>query len=273
MRAFYINLDSQLDRRASIESSFAACRAPGWTLARFPAIHKDEVTRMGIPGTISPAEKACFLSHRTVMENSLRDTDPIFILEDDAVFSPSTFPVIDRFLATPSVGEWDILFTDMIVPRIETMAALVRLRRELIGRQEVKVLDISRTVFAGSTAYLINGRSKAKIYDMLARFTELNQPYDLVLRHYIHQSSLHGHVFFPFITGLGDCSASSQIQRAEVQMTELIWSTFRRMIWLERSLDKERDTLKQLQSALDPQDCAAFGLLFSAMVSSNYQSK
>ena len=273
MRAYYINLDSQTERRDSIESSFRTCQIPGWTLTRFPAIGKDEVLRRGVCGRTSDGEKGCFLSHRALLEQTLADEEPILVLEDDAVFSPATFPLIDRFLAEPGVGEWDIAYTDVIIPRIETMADFVRLRREITDRQQVVMLDVTQFSFAGSTAYVVNGRSKRKLYDILASCDCIDSPYDLFVRLQIYHKVLHGHVFFPFITAVGDCSASSQIQRDEVQLTELIWSTFRRMIWLDRSIGSERQTLEAIGAHIEPEDCSAFGVLFSAMISSKYKGK
>jgi hypothetical protein len=189
------------------------------------------------------------------------------------VFSPATFPLIDRFLVRPGVSEWDIVYTDVIIPRIETMAEFVRMRREYTSRQQVVLLDLTQVPFAGSTAYVINGRSKRKLYDMLAGCESMDFPYDLFVRLQIYHKHLHGHVFFPFITCLGECSSSSQIQPDEVQLAELIWSTFRRMIWLDRSIGGERQALEAIGASVDPEEHSAFGLLFSAMISSKYKGK
>jgi len=57
-------------------------------------------------------------------------------------------------------------------------------------------------VFAGSTAYLVNAKSRQKIYDLLDAVQEIDIPYDLYLRHLVHSSALKGFSLFPFVTSL-----------------------------------------------------------------------
>jgi GR25 family glycosyltransferase involved in LPS biosynthesis len=95
--AVFINLPAAEDRRRSIEASFDAAQTDGWSLHRFEALGPDDVA--DVPGALSPAEKACFASHRTALGQHLDGDDHVLIVEDDAVFAPQAFGVLDALLA------------------------------------------------------------------------------------------------------------------------------------------------------------------------------
>jgi len=176
MRCIYINLDSATRRRAAIEASFAACAPEGWSLERFEAVRAAEVST---PGAISPAEKACFLSHRDALATVLEDDEPVFMLEDDVVFSRFTARVVSDALDHP---DWDLLFTDVAVTNEGSMARLARLRRELVEASRCDFLDLSDISFAGSAAYVVSGQAKRRLWEILCSAPALDGPYDLVLR-------------------------------------------------------------------------------------------
>ena len=83
MQCAYINLESRPDRRDSIERSFHRSRLDGWTLSRFEAVDAAQVGQAGIPGQATPAEKACFLSHRSLIRQHLMSDGQLMVLEDD----------------------------------------------------------------------------------------------------------------------------------------------------------------------------------------------
>ncbi len=64
MECFYINLDRATERRRAIEANFMNTRMPGWTLTRFPAV---DAANVSTPGNLTASEKACFLSHRALI--------------------------------------------------------------------------------------------------------------------------------------------------------------------------------------------------------------
>ena len=94
MKCFYINLDRATDWRQSIEASFQRAARPGQSLERIAAFDAAYVEKVAVPGRIRPAEKACFLSHKEAVRRSLAHEGPVFILEDDVIFSNKTFAVL-----------------------------------------------------------------------------------------------------------------------------------------------------------------------------------
>lgn len=273
MRCIYINLDAAHARRTRIEGNFSEYRREGWRLQRFAAIDATQVEVAQIAGSLRATEKACFLSHRGIIQESLGDDNPILLLEDDATFGRHTCQAIDRFvLSTP--GGWDIAFTDLCVPHLPTMIELVRLRQRLAPREEIAQLELAQMPFCGATAYVVNGRLKKRLAELLSAPDHLSIPYDLYLRDLIHARQLTGVVFFPFVTSLSEFSERSQIQPGdEIASTDLIWNTFRKLIWMDRDLKELLPLVEDIGRNFCDEESRLFGALFAAMASAHYRPK
>jgi GR25 family glycosyltransferase involved in LPS biosynthesis len=185
MDCFYINLNSAQERRARVETNFAACRKPGWALTRFPAIDNTidntYVERNAVPGATRPGEKGCFLSHQLLMEQQLGDDKTYLIMEDDVQFGVRTCTLIDVVLKRNAHVDWDIMYTDVCIPNLVNMRELLNFRRDLRkNKTEVAFMDLCGVGFAGTTAYIVNGKSKHKLYKALASCRPIDLPYDLL---------------------------------------------------------------------------------------------
>ena len=276
MDCFYINLDSAEDRQRHLEENFAAYKQPGWTLTRFPAIDKTYIERTNVPGATRPGEKGCFLSHQLLMERQIGGEKNYLILEDDAAFGANTCALIDKMLSQGNSPDWDILFTDVCIPNMPLMFELVKYRRGLAEKKiDVAFLDLRGLEFAGSTAYIVNGRSKRKVYEALTACRTLDLPYDLYLRQLAHRGILNIYSLFPFVTTVSDFCDASQIKAAG-NPVELTWNLFRRMIWTERNLGRctsMLDSFRQTWCRDEPavtvpgtdEELSAFTYLFSSM--------
>ncbi len=273
MDCYYINLDAATSRRVRLEQNFSEHAREPWCLQRYPAVDTDQVKSSGIEGTLAPSAMACFLSHRRLIEANLTDERPILVLEDDAALGEDTCGTIDRFLEGSSDLEWDIAFTDVCIPFAHTMIDLIRLRRQWAATGQVTLLDLSKMAFGGSTAYIVNGRSKRKVAALLEAAARIDVPYDLYLRNMFREKRLAGFVFFPFITSLSELSEASQVQSNDAATTDLIWNTFRKLIWLNRSADRQQAALALIESQLCDDESRLFAPLFAAMTSQSYRPK
>jgi GR25 family glycosyltransferase involved in LPS biosynthesis len=173
------------------------------------------------------------LSHGKAIKSSLSHEGHALILEDDVFFGPSSLGLIDSALEVIETNEWDILFTDICVPRTQWMVTLFEKRRELLAEQRFELYELHERVFAGATAYLVHEKSKEKVLAALSGLDEPNTPYDLFLRSCIHKRMIKGFVVFPFATSLSDFAESSQIQERKTQLTDSAWNAFRRMMWVD----------------------------------------
>jgi len=154
------------------------------------------------------------------------------------------------------------------------MFELLKFRRKLGSEKlEIAFMDLSKTVFAGSTAYLVNAKSRQKVYDLLDAAREIDLPYDLYLRQLIRNSLLKGFSLFPFVTSLSDFSEASQIRSMDVTTIEFAWNMFRKMIWVERDMETCKSTLQLVKGMLRVDDAKpeadeelnAFKTLFASM--------
>jgi GR25 family glycosyltransferase involved in LPS biosynthesis len=245
MDCIYINLDSAKERRLHVEKNLAACKKPDWTLTRFSAIDKIFVERNNIAGAAEPGEKGCFLSHRILLERHLSDEKSYFVVEDDAMFGARTCALIESALDSNRELDWDILFTDVCIPGMPLMFELLKVRRDLCKRNiPVEFMNLHGVEFAGSTAYIVNGKSKRKIHEIFSAYKNIDLPYDLYLRHLAHNGALKIFSLFPFVTTVSDFSDGSQIKADGVNPIEIAWNMFRKMIWTERNLNHSRPALE-----------------------------
>lgn len=273
MDCYYINLDSATSRRSQLERNFSQYGRANWTLRRFAAVDSAQVQSSNVQGTLPPSAKGCFLSHRQLIEASLADERSILVLEDDVTFGEGTCETIDRFLHNHPGFEWDIAFTDVCIPHVHTMIDLIRLRRQWTASGQVSLLDLSKIVFGGSSAYLVNGRSKAKVAALLAAASRIDVPYDLYLRGLFREQRLAGYVFFPFVTSLSEFSELSQIQSSDAAATDLLWNTFRKLIWLNRDAGMQKGALAHIESRLCDDESRLFAPIFAAMTAQSYRAR
>lgn len=212
----------------------------------------DEATTRqdAVPGERSWREKACFLSHRGVIEAHGNDGRCFMVLEDDAQFGLSSLEIIDGILAENTGTQWDLLFTDVSVLQSNTMLVLATQRSQLQERRQVLPLDLAKIPFIGATAYVVNGASRQKLLNYLAAGVPVDIEYDIYLYHGIAAGHLKAAVLFPFVTTLSKHSMQSQIQPAQVKTSNLARDVFRRMMWLEGSRDSYSADLARIESKL-----------------------
>ena len=151
------------------------------------------------------------------------------------------------------------MFTDVCIPHVLAMVDCLRFRRELAAKKiEIAFMNLTKINFNGSTAYLVNAKSKQKVFDLLDAATELNIPYDFYLRGLAHISALQVFAVFPFVTSLSEFSDMSQIKMAGINRGQLAWNMFRKMIWNERNLADCKSGLEFLKSTLSDNDMNEF---------------
>lgn len=272
MHCHYINLEHATERKMALMRSFETHLRPPWTLSRFSAIDHSIVQARGVQGRIKSGEKGCFLSHMEVMALNQNATEPYMIVEDDVLWGPSTQVTMEKVMHALKGMTWDIVFTDVCIPTMETEVELFHLKRRLAPESSMLLLNLGEMMFAGSTAYVVNHQSTAKILSLLQAQPSLDLPYDLYLRQLFRQGALQGYCVFPFATSLSGESESSQVQAAG-HVADLVWNTFRKMIWQDATRDQYLDGLKAIQANVLDDRSQDFGLLLSAYLSERFVPK
>ena len=273
MNCNYINLFEAKNRKYNVEENFIKFRKKNFKLLRFDAVNIKYIQENNILGKLKPKEKACFLSHKYLIKQNINSNESLFILEDDANFGRSTCEVIENFLKLKDKFDWDILFTDVIVTQPSTMVELIKLRKVLKKNNQTEILDLNNFEFAGATGYIINQKSINKIYNLLDSKVTLDEPYDLYLRRLILEKKIKGYVIFPFITSLSSESNISQIQEINMGNTDLVWNTFRRMIWIDSNIEESIETLAKINNDICDEESKQFGIIISACISNKFNYK
>ncbi|WP_194713146.1 glycosyltransferase family 25 protein [Noviherbaspirillum soli] len=250
MECHYINLDSAVERRSTLEANFARCRREGWELKRFVALDEATAEKNKIPGKRSWREKGCFLSHKSLIEQQPDDGRSFVVLEDDAQFGLTSLEVIEGVLAENRSAQWDLLFTDINPLRMETMMMLALNRSQLMERRTVIPLDLAKIPFIGATAYVVNGASRRKLLAYLEAGVPVDTEYDVYLNHGMVSGELKAAALFPFITTLSEHSTKTQIQSPNTTTANMARAVFRRMMWLESSEESYNADLATVESRL-----------------------
>lgn len=278
MDAFYINLDTASLRQKTIEASFNLAARPGWQLRRFPAVAVTEpsydgprLRHVGTGRRLSIGEEGCYLSHRTLIDSPDRGDKPFMVLEDDAVFAPPSVNLIDGFMNSGQAAEWDLIFTDVIIPDPTGMINLFRLKQTLQFGQ-IQILNLYNRPFAGASAYIVMPRGVKILRQHLNDPTLESIPYDMAIRSLIYGRQVKACVLFPFPTTVGDTARASQIQDTSTSTADLLWNTFRQMIWIGASKEATQKVLQEIQGLIDS-PARDLGVVLTAMASKTYVTK
>lgn len=255
MDCIYINLPAQEQRRLDLVRNFESCANDGWRLVRLEATDAASVTAAG---TLSPREKACVLSHRRAIDLSRQSAGPALIVEDDALFSPTSFKDIEAGVAGLQGVAWDILYPEVGVAYLPAMVQLYLQWREISAAGRRQLLDLKGTPFFSATAYVVNPGSRDKLGRLVDQAVPSHIPYDLLLNKLVQDGQLRGFVTIPFLTSISHHADASQIQPAHARSASAALNGFRKLLWAGRSLDEVAAALAKAPPVHEDGEAAAF---------------
>ena len=164
MRAVVINLDRSPDR---LEIFKVQAETLGIAFERLPAI--DAATIREQRGRLTPAEMACFDSHRLAWQLLVDSNEPwLAIFEDDVVLASSLATLLGS-------DDWIPTATDIV--KLETFNALVSIAPEGVNVLGCRLHRLQST-HLGAAGYIISRRWAA---ELLARTALYDEPVDWIL--------------------------------------------------------------------------------------------
>jgi GR25 family glycosyltransferase involved in LPS biosynthesis len=277
MKAVYINLDAATARRASLEQSFAVAARPGWLLERLAAIDVNapgyggpRLRHTGPGRRLTRAEEGCFLSHRTAIERHAGGGEPFMVLEDDVAFCRESLELVEGMLAHGD--DWDVIYTDAIIPHASGMTDLFRLRRRTPAGQ-VHAIDLAGQFYAGAAAYVVTPHGAAKLVELLRTVECESKPYDMALRDLVLRRELRACVLFPFPTTMAADAETSQIQDTGASSADHVWNTYRRLVWFGARPGDGQAALADLAAHYVDADTRDLAVVLAAVASTRFQSK
>lgn len=226
MKAFYINLDSAHQRRNQIEKQINSSSLL-FNLERFNAIRGQNYPIKN--RKLSNGQWGCWLSHLSIIEGCLQDTEELLIIEDDEYFDPMlnhVTSIIDELQSK----EWDLLYLDLTMVEVEDYLYVARKIQEKINT-DLKPSSIrmpKEFTAYGTHAYVINSRSKDKVASLLKRYINSGLPIDNVFCHGIQNEDITAYIALPLLTSPGNETVNSQINSGNHPL-ESSWINFRKL--------------------------------------------
>lgn len=241
MHVFFINLDRDAERRAFYEANFAQFNALRWSHSRVAAIDKRTIPDGNYGPAMSKGAVGLSLTHRMTVDLSMKVDGHAMIAEDDILFGPDSQEVIRQCVTRADPGRWDLMFTDICVPKPMDMLKLLAAKKNNPGA--ISTLDLKQVVFAGTSGVIVNQRSKEKYRGLLHDDALLRKPIDLLIADYVHGGQLNALCTFPFATSLSKYADSSEIQASAASVENHLWNAYRRAMWVNRRLDDVDENL------------------------------
>jgi GR25 family glycosyltransferase involved in LPS biosynthesis len=263
MKVLYINRDAAVERRRNLEASFAAARSPDSDLIRIPAVEAADVAAEA--GVLTPAERACRMSHETALRWPAASGEDVLIVEDDTRFSPAALRLAGPMLAaTPAC---DVVFTEVMPTDFGVLAQFAHRWPELKRTGNFLLHGLGRTGFVGAAAYVVRADAREKLLAALQAPELADKPYDMALVELARSGAIDARVAFPFLTAPSDDADASQIQPGGVDLRQAAMHAFRRLMFVDRDLDRSRDDVARLQAAHGDEAAALAGGVFAAILS------
>jgi GR25 family glycosyltransferase involved in LPS biosynthesis len=242
----YINLDRSPLRRQRMEQQLAALDLT----ARYTRLPAADGAALNLAGSkIGQGEAGAFLSHARALEQARQNGMPVHILEDDALLSRHTRPVIEGAIAAGLTDRFDILFTDIFVnPHLGMLKGLKSAMDRVslppsrtLTLEDLQLIDLQQETFACMTSYVVGARSMDRVLALYREELEKGpaKPVDLFLRDCVAEGRLRAGLLFPFVTSfrLDDVAASTIGAGTEIaKPSVMVLAVLRYLFFVERDL-------------------------------------
>jgi len=168
MRAVVINLDRSPERLAMFRDQAERLGFAFERLAAVDAQHCTEVVR----GRLTPAEIACFESHRSAWQLLVDSGEPwLAVFEDDVLLAPPIAALLGS-------DAWIPAGTDLV--KLETFEARVAIAAKGVAVEGVSLHRL-QTTHCGSAGYIL---SRQCALDLLRKTGMFTRPVDIVIFHH-----------------------------------------------------------------------------------------
>jgi GR25 family glycosyltransferase involved in LPS biosynthesis len=253
----YINLDRSPARRNAIQAQMQA-QGISALYARFSATDGNTLPPDS-HGRITAGEAGAFHSHTAALTEAAARNVPVHMLEDDALISRHTRPVIEQAIASGLLDKFDLLFMDTFVaPDLGMLKVLgqafdrTTTRSSVhIGLADLQLIDVSRQNFACLTSYVIGPRGFARVLPLLRAELQAGprMPIDLFLRQCAFAARLSVGLLAPFVTGFSLEEAHQSTVAAgsaAAKPSVMVFAVLRYLFFVERDLQLARACLESV---------------------------
>ena len=248
----YINLDRSTARRDAMERQIDRLGLSP-LYSRFTAL--DGATLNSPRSEIGKGENGCFQSHFRALLSARQRGTCVHMLEDDAVLSPSTRPVIEEAISQNVFDQFDVLFTDtFVMPQLGMLKFLKTAFDELpatrpLALNNLKVVDLANQDFACTTSFVVSAKAIDRVLALYQQEIALGPraPIDLFLRTCVNGGQLRAACLFPFVTSfdLDEAARTTVTEEAATakRPSVMVLAALRYSFFVDRDLDVAKRTL------------------------------
>jgi GR25 family glycosyltransferase involved in LPS biosynthesis len=271
MIVHYINLDSAIKRRESLCKNFSDTHKnnQAWTLSRFAAFDPDHEEAKKLTDARTGAEKACFLSHHSLVMQACQDNDYHWIVEDDICFFEQSFDAVSSFIEKHAHDDWDILFTDLTIRGFAQMVDLFEARKKLT-QGSVTYINIGSCPFCSAVSYIINPKRKDKIASVLTSADTTHKTWDIFLADSIQSGKLTAYFTLPYVTTFSPVALESQIRPSDNDMPGVLGRAFRSLMNISPDTEMTTKLLAQLDNGFVDKRADLLGRIMSGFVAEKF---
>jgi len=176
---------------------------------------------LGIDKTIYKEKRGAYLasgwSKLNYIKSTFNEDKHIHILEDDVIISPVLKKTLFKILKSIENKEWDILFTDVVFSIDTNLFELENYFSIYKKERKLALLDIGNYNTLGCSSFIINKKSKKKVYNLLRSeesFTKTS--FDKQIRNLFYNGSLKAMTTFPFLTKTSIHSRESTLEKRNI---------------------------------------------------------
>ena len=243
----FINLDRSIDRRRGVDSELAKA---GLAYPRFSAIDGAAYPQSS---KLAPGVVGCFRSHHLALVRAPRDGRFVHVLEDDAVLAKEFVPALVSVIATHRLDQFDVVFTDIIVPADLQLIKVLKNWFEIYARDRtLQLLDLKDVDFVGMSSYLVNPRSLDRVIHLfeteIARGPTL--PVDIYLRRLVHANTLKAACLVPFLSTVS--GGATTIDERNTKGIDVVSMAFRQAFFVDLDVAAAKRMVRQGMKAAGP---------------------
>lgn len=244
---YYLNLDSNTDRRDTLEAHLDLVGAAG-RYRRFPAVNGREAA-VARPEKLRPGSLGLWLTHENLLAAHAGSDRHLHIIEDDARLPRDAVARFDALLenADRQLPDWEVLFTETFVP-FDPQVFQTFARHSAAGRKTGKAVfaDLKTLFLAGATSMFLNRNAIAKFDALTRNQWRRGHPRDMYLRHLIRSGQLKAHVTLPFLTTYSPEQGNASDIRGQLDASHRMTDCYRRSFFIEEDLAALRQEMAAL---------------------------
>src|SRR5262249_44825830 len=184
----FINLDRSLDRRTSMEAQ----------LRKWALYEKYELF-----AEMEGGEAGCFRSHCLALEQAMTTGTAVHVLEDDVILSGYVPQVLETIVASGSLDQFDIVFTEMVIgPDVMDIREHKQLFDKSRADETFMVRDVTSSYWGGTTSYAVGPKNVRRVVATLKQGLGSGTPtaIDLFIKRAAAAGKLKLGCVFPFVT-------------------------------------------------------------------------